>query len=394
MLTCQKHLFSLPDDVHYLNCAYMSPLARRVEAAGIAGMQHKRVPSTITPAMFFDESNEARRLFAELVNVKAERVALIPAASYGIATVARNLSVQPGQNVVVMHEQFPSNVYTWHRLAQETGAELRTVLPPPEGPDRGCRWNERFLEAIDTDTALISLSNVHWADGTRFDLDAIGRRAREVGAAFVIDGTQSVGALPFDVQHLQPDALICAAYKWLLGPYSIGAVYLGPRFDDGVPLEENWIGRLGSERFGELVNYQEAYQPGALRYDVGERSNFILVPMMIAGLQQVLAWGPEAIQTYCEALTRDLLREAQAMGFVIEDEALRSAHLFGVRVPDHLSRDRLREELARRNVSVSVRGDAIRISPHVYNDIADVDALRAALHACLQPAPPVHSTPS
>ena len=108
----------------------------------------------------------------------------------------------------------------------------------------------------------------------------------------------------------------------------------------------------------------------------------------------MLAWGPEAIQAYCKTLTRDLLREARDMGFVIEDEALRSAHLFGVRVPEHLSRDRLREALARRNVSVSVRGDALRISPHVYNDAADVDALRDALHTSLQPAPPVHSTPS
>ena len=380
MLTCQKHLFSLPDDVHYFNCAYMSPLARRVEAAGVAGMQRKRVPATITPTMFFDESNTARRLFAELVNAEAQRIALIPAASYGIAMVAHNLDVQRGQNLVVMHEQFPSNIYTWRRLAQETGAALRTVRPP-EGPHRGERWNEHYIEAIDADTALVTLGAVHWADGTRFDLDAIGRRAREVGAAFVIDGTQSVGALPFDVQRLQPDALICAAYKWLLGPYSIGAAYLGPRFDDGVPLEENWIGRLGSERFGELVNYQEAYQPGALRYDVGERSNFILVPMMVAGLEQVLEWGPTPIQTYCEALTRDLLQEAQALDFVIEDEAWRSAHLFGVRVPEHLSMDRLGEELARRNVSVSVRGDAIRISPHLYNDDADIEALREALHA-------------
>ena len=115
---------------------------------------------------------------------------------------------------------------------------------------------------------------MHWTDGTRFDLAAIGARAREVGAALVVDGTQSVGALPFDVQQLRPDALVCATYKWLMGPYSLGFAYLGPRFDDGEPLEETWIGRRGSENFKELVDYQDDYQPGALRYDVGERSNF------------------------------------------------------------------------------------------------------------------------
>jgi selenocysteine lyase/cysteine desulfurase len=393
MLSCQKHLFSLPEDVQYLNCAYMAPLSRRVEAAGIAGMQRKRVPSTIMPVMFFEESDIARQRFAELVNGDAQRVALIPAASYGIAIVARNVEARPGQNLVVMHEQFPSNIYTWRRLSQQTGAALR-VVSPPEGPRRGPRWNERILDAIDDDTALVTLSNVHWADGTRFDLDAVGARAREVGAAFVVDGTQSVGAMPLDVQQLRPDALICAAYKWLLGPYSTGVAYFGPRFDDGVPLEENWITRRDSEHFAGLVQYKEEYQPGAIRYDVGERSNFALNPMLVAGLEHVLEWGAANIQAYCEILTRDLLREAQALGFVIEDEAWRAAHLFGVRVPAHVPMDRLKQTLAERNVAVSVRGDAIRISPHVYNDAADLEALRDALHACLKPPAPVHATPS
>jgi hypothetical protein len=252
MLSCQKALFTLPDHVHYLNCAYMAPLARPVEAAGITGIQRKSLPSTIIPAMFFEESDVIRERFARLVNGEASRVALIPAASYGIATVARNLPVQRGQNLVMLHEQFPSNVYSWHRLAEETGPTLRAVGPSSTA-ERGIRWKEPILDAIDADTALVTLSPVHWADGTRFDLDRIGARAREVGAAFVVDGTQSVGALPFDVQQVRPDALICAGYKWLLGPYSTGVAYFGPRFDDGVPLEENWITRLGTKRLCNAI---------------------------------------------------------------------------------------------------------------------------------------------
>ncbi len=122
-------------------------------------------------------------------------------------------------------------------------------------------WNSRIIEAIDADTALVALPHVHWTDGTQFDLVEIGRRAREVGAALVVDGTQSVGALPFDVQIVQPDALICSAYKWLLGPYSIALGYFGSRFDNGVPLEETWLGRLGSEDFTKLINYQSQYHP-------------------------------------------------------------------------------------------------------------------------------------
>ncbi len=391
MLACQKIRFYLPPNLHYLNCAYMAPLSRVVEAAGIRGLRKKRVPSTIRPGDFFAESDTARSLFARLIHADdPQRVALIPAASYGIATVARNTPMHRGQNIVVLHEQFPSNVYTWKRMEQQHGITLRTILPPEALQDRGARWNERILEAIDAQTAMVALPHVHWVDGTQFDLVEIGRRARAVSAAFVVDGTQSVGALPFDVRQIQPDALICAGYKWLLGPYGLGLAYYGPRYDDGIPLEENWICRKDSEHFAGLVAYQDAYQPGAVRYDVGERSNFTLVPMLVAGLRHVLEWGVEDIQAYCRALTGDVLAEAQNHGYHLEDPAWRSAHLFGIRVPAHLPVERLHQALTSRNIAVSVRGSAVRISPHVYNDAADLGALREAFHACLQP----HSAPT
>ena len=226
---------------------------------------------------------------------------------------------------------------------------------------------------------MVALGNIHWADGTLFQLNEIGKRVREVGAYLVIDGTQSVGALPLDVQEVQPDALICAGYKWLMGPYSIALGYFGPRFSEGVPLEEGWIVRKNSENFSALVNYEDDYQPGAIRFDVGERSNFILVPMMIKAIEQLLEWKPENIQQYCRSLTADLVCELPKLGYQIEDEAWRAHHLFGIRLPAHVQKDHLQQELSRHQVHVSVRGTAIRISPHVYNDKSDVLALQDVL---------------
>ncbi len=359
----------------------MSPLPRAVEEAGTHGIAKKRYPAGTTNTDFFDESDEARRLFAHLVGASdPNRVAIVPAASYGVAIAAKNVAVRAGQNIVLLHEQFPGNVYAWRRRAAESGAEIRTVAPPDQG-DRGRVWNERLLEAIDGDTAVVALPHVHWTDGTLFDLNAVGRRAREVGAAFIVDATQSVGALPFDVGELQPDALIVAAYKWLLGPYAIGLAYFGPRFDDGTPLEETWIGREGSEDFQHLVDYQDAYQPGAIRYDVGERANFILVPMLVAALKLVNEWTPEGIQEYCVHLTGGLLEEARSLGFSTEDAAYRSDHLFGLRMPEGLDLVALKDELERRSIHASLRGSALRLSPHLYNDEADTGALLEALRA-------------
>lgn len=378
MLTCQREAFSLPREQHYLNCAYMSPLPLEVEVAGIAGVRRKRNPALITPGDFFHEADRARTLFGTLVGAEADRMAIIPAVSYGMALVARNTALAAGQNVVVAHEQFPSNVHVWRAACREHGAELRTVRPP-ESPERGAGWNEALLEAIDGDTAAVALPHVHWTDGTRFDLEAIGARARQMGASLVIDGTQSVGALPFDVAAIRPDALVCAAYKWLLGPYSIGIAYLGPRFDSARPLEETWLGRAGSEDFRALVDYQDEYQPGAARFDVGERSNFTLLPMLTAALQLLLRWDPRRIQAYCRELTAQLIGDAREAGFQVEDEEWRASHIFGLRPPAGTDLPDLQRRLAEHRVVASLRGSALRVSPHLYNDESDIAALRAAV---------------
>jgi selenocysteine lyase/cysteine desulfurase len=378
MLECQKQAFSLDSDVHYINCAYMSPLAKRVEEAGIGGIRRKRSPNRISARDFFDETDEARHLFARLIGGQPERVAIIPAASYGIAIVARNTPVSGGQNIVLSEGQFPSNTHAWRKLARKSGAELRTISAP-DSANRAEEWNARLLEAIDDRTALVALPQVHWTDGTCFDLELLGERAADKGAAFVIDGTQSVGAFPFELARIRADAVICAGYKWLLGPYSIGAAWLGPRYDAGEPLEETWIGRAGSEDFRALVNYRDDYRPGAARFDVGEPSNFALMPMLIEGLKLVLEWTPAAIQQYCRTWLGEALEEARSLGFGVEADRWRASHLFGLRAPRGLDLAALQAALQRRNVSVSLRGSALRVSPHVYNDDADREALLEVL---------------
>ena len=371
----------LPDGLHYLNCAFMAPLAHAVRAAGIDGIDRRATPHLISPPDFFEESDQVRCLFSRLVNISdPNRVAIIPSVSYGLATVARNAPVEQGGNIVIVEEQFPSNVYTWRRLCAERGLELKVVQAPERtSGNRAIAWGGRLLAAIDRRTAVVALPQVHWTDGTLFDLEEVGDRARECNALLVVDGTQSVGVLPFDVERLRPDALVCAAYKWLLGPYSTGLAYFGPVFDHGTPIEENWITRRGSEAFADLVRYRDEYQPAAIRYDVGERSNFTLLPMLVAALELVLEWTVPAIQHYCRTLTTDLTRTLRERGYWIEDDRWRGGPLFGIRVRDSVDIARLAERLRTRQVTVSLRGDAIRVAPHLYNDAADTEALLDAL---------------
>jgi selenocysteine lyase/cysteine desulfurase len=123
------------------------------------------------------------------------------------------------------------------------------------------------------------------------------------------------------------------------------------------------------------VEDQDAYRPGAVRYDSAERSNFVRAPIAQASLELLLEWEPRRIQDYCRSLMHDFLEEAARLGFVVEDEAWRSSHLFGLRMPESVDLAKLRDDLGERNVSVSLRGNALRVSPNVYNDATDVDVL-------------------
>ena len=379
MISCKYSKFSLPDRVTYLNCAYMSPLLKSAEKAGIRGLRTKRNPANISPADFFKDSELLREEFAKLINAgNPKRIAIIPSVSYGMATVSQNLAISAREKIVVAAEQFPSNYYPWQRLAGENGAEVVVVAPPEEPTSRGKIWNERILEAIDNKTRAVAIGNVHWADGTLFMLKEIRKRTRDVGALLIVDGTQSIGALPFDVMQIQPDALICAGYKWLLGPYSIGLAYYGEYFDDRKPIEENWINRLNSEDFTLLVNYESSYQDGSLRYDVGEHSNFILVPMLLKGVQQLNRWGVPDIQMYCKSITEKSIQLLLQHGLWVEHEAFRSSHLFGVRIHGK-DFQKVKADLVKNKIYVSYRGDAIRVSPHVYNDENDLAKLARIL---------------
>jgi len=369
-----KHFFSLPENATYINGAYMSPQLKSVEKVGLENIVRKSNPMSIAPQDFFTDRQRLKERFAQLIDAPdAQNCAIIPSVSYGIATVAKNCPLSQGDEVLLVDEQFPSNVYAWREKAQETGATITMITPPEAFEHRGKNWNTKILGAISTKTKVVAMAHIHWADGTLFDLVSIRKRAHEVGAKLIIDGTQSVGALRFSVKEIQPDALICGGYKWLLGPYSIGMTYYADTFNDGQPLEYNWMNRLNSEDFSQLVNYQDGFQPKADRYCVGESSNFILVPMQIRAIEQLLDWGTEYIQTYCHHISEKAIDTLRSKGCFIEEESYRPHHLFGVYLPEHIDLNVLQIRFKQNNISVGIRGKAIRVSPHVYNTEADFE---------------------
>ena len=373
-MRCQKTKFILSKKVTYLNCAYMSPMLKKVEKAGVKGIKQKRKPYHITPIDFFKTSDLVKKRFSSIIDCKNHnRIAIIPSASYGLANVVNNISIKEKDEIILLDEQFPSNVYPWLNVKERSKAKLVFIKRPDTLIGSGKKWNEEILAAITNKTKVVAIGNIHWACGTLFDLIAIRKKTAEVGALLIIDGTQSIGALPLSIEKIQPDALICAGYKWLMGPYSIGVAYYGNYFDKGIPIEDNWINRRGSENFSGLINYSDKYGELASRYNVGEQSNFILLPMLLAGLNQIESWGVKNIQDYCKNLISEEIKKVNQKKYWIEKENYRANHLFGIKQLDN--KINLIEKLKSKKISVSIRGDKIRVSPHVYNDKREIKKL-------------------
>jgi selenocysteine lyase/cysteine desulfurase len=373
MFPCQRHLFDIPDDVTYLNCAYMSPLMKPAVEAGNAGLARKQHPWELTADKFFTGSDDFRAAAAPLLDSPPDCIAIVPSASYGMATAARNLPVHQGQAILVLDEQFPSNYYPWQRLAERNGASLK-IVPWPGDED----WTAAVLAALTPEVAIAALPNVQWTSGGRLDLVRIGQACRQIGAALALDLTQSLGALPFSVRDVQPDFAVAANYKWLMGPYTTGLLYVAPKWHGGLPLEENWIQRANAQDFTSLILYTPDYDQGARRFDMGERSNFALLPAAIRAMQQLCEWKVSAISETVGALNRQIAEGAAEAGFRSPPETLRAPHYLCLRKKEGIARE-LTGALAREKIFVSVRGSSVRVTPHVYNSAADIDRFVACL---------------
>jgi selenocysteine lyase/cysteine desulfurase len=340
-----------------------------VEEAGIRAIEQRRQPWTISADQWFGPAEELRALFGQLIGASTDDVALIPSASYGLAVAGKNIKLQRGQHIVVLDQQYPSNVYVWQELAALSGAVIDTVKR--EG---GESWTEAILRVVDHRTGLVATPNCHWTDGSFIDLEAVGRKVREVGARLVVDASQSLGAYPLDVRKVQPDFLVTVGYKWLLGPYNLGYLYAAPSYHaEGSPIEWSWMVKDGSDDFTRLVDYTEDYKPGARRFDAGEFASFIHIPMAKAALEQILAWGVENIQESLSLLTGDMMDRAGALGLEAAPGE-RVGHMVGIRMPAERIAV-LQKKLVENKIYISFRGSNMRIAPHLYNDGADVGRL-------------------
>jgi len=370
MLSCQRHQFSIPKDVIYLDAAYMTPIPRSAVQAGGRGVRVKAAPWEMTIGSYYDEVEKARELAASFIGAEPGDMAVVPATSYGIAVAAANVPVPAGSVILMMDNEHTSHRYAWYELARQKGASVVTVSRRPEE-----EWATAIVAAIrasDAPVAVVAGTIVHWFEGTEVDIEAVSAAARAAGASLVMDGTQWVGAVPFDVSRVRPDFLAFATYKFLLGPYRLAFLYADKAWQrNGRPIEFHSWNRKGGERPDFYLETMPDYLPGARRFDMGERSDFAVLPIAINALELLGSWGAAAVHERLVHLNRLIWREAERRGFTGPRKELRAGHIAVVELGDRY-RDDLARSLREKGAHVTVRGTKMRITPHVYNDDDDI----------------------
>ncbi len=368
----------------YLNHAANGPLP-----SPVARTLHTYVDDTsnfgnINFARWTVYEQGAHRRLASLIHVRPDQVALVASTGDGLMNIASGLRWQPGDTIISAECEFPSNIYPWLNL-QEQGVQVHLVA---------MRDNriavEDVLASITERTRLVSLSLVGFSTGFRSDIATIARYCHERGIMCGIDAMQALGALDIDAQELGIDYLAAAAHKWLLGPQTTGILYISDAL-----LAQMHVPRRGwfsVETPFDFFNYEQPLKAGAARFEHSSPNRLPIVGLDAAlGIFESIDGGMQAVEQRILGLTGHAISGLERLGYPVvspQGEGERSGIVcFNVH-PDRqdISPQQLGDELASRNIHVAARGNVVRISPHFYNTLEEINTLLNALEELIKQA--------
>jgi selenocysteine lyase/cysteine desulfurase len=355
----------------YLDCAYQGPFPRATVARIQEAIELKSNPTRMKSRHFFEITESVRRRAASLVGADLSGIAITNSATQGVSIVASGLGLKAGDDVVIGSGNFPSNLFTWLHLRRR-GVGVHMVKPVD-----GAIRVEDLASAMTPQTRVLALDWVEYKTGTRNDLEALGKLAHQHGSIFLVDGTQGVGALELNLQSLPVDALVVAAYKWLLGPYGTGFVYLAPALQDRLELNSvNWLTVNGSEDFDSLPIEGFTLPKSARVFDVPATANFLNLYGLDASLEFVQKAGVPTVTAHCTRLLDRLAGGVKSRGFrLAASSPTRRSTILSFMADSLQATGSAYKKLEAGHVAVSMRQGMIRVSPYLYNSDSDIDCL-------------------
>ena len=369
----RKH-FAEFGETTYLNCAYQGVFPLTAVARSHEAIDLKSHPERMDPAEYFGLPERVRSHLAAIVGSDESEIALTSGATQGVGVLASGLQLGPGDEVIVAADNFPANLFTWLHMRRK-GVQV-SLLKNGDAPLRV----DDVAGAFTPHTKILALDWVNYSTGRRIDLAEMGQLAHARDALFVVDGTQGVGALELNVHDLPVDVLAVAAYKWLLGPYGTGFVYVRDEVLNRLDLKVvNWQSVDGADDFDSLPVDDIQLAAAAKIFDVPETANFLNLSGMEASLEFVRGVGARAVTGHCMNLLDHAAEGLQERGYALsnDDRAQQPSPLLCFRCQTREATDKLYEKLKAHHVEVSLRHHRIRVSPYLYNNKEDIDRLLA-----------------
>jgi cysteine desulfurase/selenocysteine lyase len=368
----------------YLNHASNGPLPRPVARTLQTFIDDTSHFGNINYARWSEYERGARRRLASLIHIRPDQMALTASTGDGLMMIASGLTWQPGDTIVSAEGEFPSNVYPWLNLQQQ-GVQLYLV------PMREHRIAvEDVLSSITNRTRLVSLSLVEFSTGFRNDIATIARHCHLHGIICGIDAMQALGALDIDAQALGIDYLASAAHKWLLGPQKTGMLYIADDLLAQLHVSRrNWF---SVEMPFDFFNYEQPLKAGAARFEYSSPNFLPIVGLDAAlGVFESIDGGMPAVEQRILGLTSHAIAGLERLGYPVispQGDGERSGIVSFQQHPDRqdISPQQLVEDLASRNIHIAARSDIMRISPHFYNTLEEIDILLNALEDLKKPA--------
>ncbi len=355
-------------NVAYMNCAYMGPFPRESAQAAQEAIGLKDRPDRIREGLFFETTSQVREELGKLLGAPADRFALTNGASDGVYSVARGIDWHPGDQVLTVTGDFPSNFYTWAQLACR-GVELKTVA------------QDELLASLGPRTRVLSVSWVAYNSGYKIDLAKLGQACRDNGTLLIVDLSQGAGVLDLRLADLPVDAATCCGYKWLLSPYGTGFAYFTPEWTERLRVTDvYWESLEGAEDFNSLPREGWKFAPGARRFDSTETASFLNLYPMRASLRFLQRVGTRTIEDHCRTLL-DCLVQCLPPGFRVAGslEAAHRSTVMTIEGPDKAATRAAHQRALAAGVVVSLRHDRIRVAPHLFNTPEHIDRLITVL---------------
>ena len=355
----------------YFDHAAVSPLPEPTRRA-LAGWAEEAARSgdTVWP-VWSQKVEELRRQAARLIGAMPEEIALIHNTTEGVNLVAEGFPWQPGDNIVTLADEFPTNQYPWLNLA-ERGVQTRRVPT-----DNGVVDLDRLADSCDDRTRIVSVSWVSYSSGWRNDLERIAAIAHRCGALFFLDAIQALGVFELDVRRTPVDFLAADGHKWLLGIEGAGIFYI--RREHLRRLRPVGVGWNSVVRSHDYKHIELALKDSADRYEGGSLCMAGMIALA-ASLDLLMSYGAEALSRRILEVTEQACHRLREIGAVLQSDRS-PQHASGIVAFELPGRDplALKKHCLQRNVVLSCRAGRLRISPHAYNNEQDIQRLVQAL---------------